>query len=759
VQDWVQEFQVMTNPYPAEFGTASGGIINAVTRSGGNELHGRAYGFFRDDALDAPPFAGSFDENGKAEFLDEPPSLSQQRLGAFLGGPIRKDRLFFFVGYEHFKRDSSAVLAITDYWRDRGVAGVLPVEGRDNRFIIKLDANPGSKNRLSLRYDRANRTDTNQSQFASSLDTEEVRDTFGGPIWNVVGSWTSTLSNTKFNELRAVYGSNKPPIVCNKSGTGGAANLDFGPPGTFAYEAYAGAVFGCPAFTGLEGEETLQLIDNFSAVTGRHQLKAGAQAYQVRTIIDVTTGHDGYWIMSDVDRIFDIGDPATYPLIFYGNTGRVNVRAHRWNWYLYVQDTWQVGDKVTLNLGLRYDYDGSVTGGNEYVDQKNAQLVARYGGTPPLRKASADSNNIAPRLGVVWTPTASKRTTLRAALGRFYDQNHDNFNAINYVNTLLSDRFLYFDATNPLSWEPFGSPEALRAFLAERFPFFPDVSLAPMQDRINGNDPNLDTPYTDQLTAGISHDLGHGFRLDADYVFSRDRGAPVYIEENVALVNGQYVQPDPRFSQILTLKSMGQSTYNALLAQVRYQTRKGGAQLSYTLSKATSNSSQDVFGFGAPTNPLDPSEDQGPDAGDRRHNLVLSGDYRFPWDIQLSGIFVYRSAPPFSATTVEQLDDDPFPDRPSRATRGAATAFRPWTSGPPRPSSSGTGCGPRSSGRSTTCSTTTTSTPTWRTWGRRCSAFRPPPSRSGGSKAASGSISDDRRRQGRGMPTRRISWS
>ena len=674
VQDWIQEFQVMTNSYPAEFGTASGGIVNAITRSGTNDLHGRAYGFFRDDGLDAAPFAGSFDDAGQPEFLDSPPPLSQKRLGGFLQGPIVKDKLFFFAGYEHFSRDSSEILGISDYWRERGIETVLPVEGRDNPFMVKLDANLNSNNRVSLRYDRTDRKDTNQSQFGTSLDVEEARYTFGGPIWNVVGAWSTTLGNSKFNEFRAVYGSNKPPIICNKSGTGGVANLDQGPPGTFATQIYPGATFGCPIFTGLEGEQTIQLIDNFAWAKNRHQFKAGVQAYQVRTIVDVTNFHDGYWELPN-DIAFDINNPDSYPELFNGNTGRVDVRTNLWNYYFYVQDTWQVNDRVTLNLGLRYDIDNSVKAGNEYVDQKNAQLVARYGGTPPLEKTKSDLNNIAPRLGIVFTPSADKRTTIRAAGGIFYDQNHNNFNAIYYANTLLADRFIVFDANDPFSADPFGGYAALRRFMAESFPFFPDLSQAPApSDFINRNDPNLEVASTVQATAGISRQFSNHFSVDFDYVYAHGRDIPIYIQENVALVDGQYVQPDPRFNTISTLKNVGTSNYNAGLVSLRYRASKGTAEVAYTLSKVTSNNNTNIFGA-SPTNPLDLSEDQGPDTTDRRHNLVVNGNYRFPWDIQLAGIWVYRSAPPYSATTTLQLDDDPFTDRPEPRNQRRGDSF------------------------------------------------------------------------------------
>ncbi len=674
VQDWIQEFQVMTNSYPAEFGTASGGIINAITRSGTNRFSGRAYGFFRDDSLDSAPFAGSFDPSGNPEYLEQTAPLSQKRLGGFLSGPLVKDKLFFFAGYEYLKRESSEILGITDYWRERGEETVLPVEGKDNPFMVKLDWNANQRNHISVRYDRTDRTDSNQSQVSGGLDTEEVRYPFGGPIWNVVGSWTSTLSNTKFNQVRVNYGSNKPPIICNKSGTGGVANLELGPPGTFSAQIYPGATFGCPVFTGLEGEKTFQIAENFSFTTGRHQFKTGAQAYQVRTLVDITNFHDGLWTFPN-DIAFDIDNPDSYPDFFIGNLGRGAVDKSLWNFYLYVQDTWQVSDKVTLNLGLRYDHDNSVKAGNEYVDQKNAQLVSRHGGSPFLEKTNADTDNLSPRLGIVYIPGKDKRTTLRAALGRFYDQNHSNYNAIYYVNTLLAEQFIVFDANHPFSYGPFGGSDQLRALLAQSFPYFPDLSLAGAQpDIINRNDPNLEVSYTDQATAGVSHDFGHGLVADLDYAYSKGTGIPLYVEENIALVNGEYVQVDPRFSAIRTLKGVGESKYNALLASLRYRRPKGAAEVSYTLSKTTSNHDMSIFG-GSPTNPFDLSEDEGPDAADRRHNLVVNGNCIFPWDIQLSGIWAYRSAPPYSVFTRLQLDDDPFEDRPEPKGSRRADSF------------------------------------------------------------------------------------
>jgi hypothetical protein len=219
-----------------------------------------------------------------------------------------------------------------------------------------------------------------------------------------VGSYTTTLSNSSFNEARLLYGSNKALIVGNKSGTGGSAQLAKAPVGSFAHIEYPGAMFGCPTFTGLEGEENIVLADNLTMSSGRHQLKIGAQANQVRTIIDATNYLDGFW-SHPTDGLFDRADPATYPDAFISNVGPALAKTNLWNSYYYIQDTWQAIDGLTLNLGLRYDVDRSVTAGNELVDAKNARTIQRYGGAPLLQKTKVDYDNFAPRIGLSGRPS------------------------------------------------------------------------------------------------------------------------------------------------------------------------------------------------------------------------------------------------------------------------------------------------------------------------------------------------------------------
>ena len=659
-QDWVQEFQVLTNSFGSEFGTASGGIMNVISRSGSNDVTGRVYGFFRDSSLDSAPYAGRF-VNGEPQFLDEAAPLSQQRWGGFLGGPIIKSRLFYFVGNENLRSNGTEVLGISAYWRNQGQNTVLDRRTTDHPFIVKGDLNAGVNHRASLRYDRSINMQYNQG---GPLQVESSRQKFGGPVWTVVGSFSSTLSNNAFNEVRGSFLSNHPPIICNQAGAGGSALLELGPPGTFARRNYPGATFGC-GFTGLEAEEDLFISDSLSFLWGNHQVKVGGTAAQVRTIIDSLNVRNGNWSFP-TDLAFDINNPNSYPDRWSGGLSIPDYNKPVWGGGLFVQDSWNVRDDLTVNLGVRYDIDRANLIANEFQDRKNEALVAELGGAPVYHRHEA-LQNWSPRVGVVWR--ALERTTFRAAAGVFYDMSHNNYAVIAINNSLLAANSISLIANSSLNnpfWnpaDPTGSSNRLRQFLAQNFPYWPDLSQVPAsrQSLISIND--ITVPFTRQFSGGVSHEFPFRLIVDADVVYSQGEDGIVSVNDNVALINGQYLPPDPRFGTITHYRNLGWTRYTALQTGARYQRGTAHLGLSYTLAKSTSNYSTTITGGGA-TNPLDLTEDEGPDNADRRHNVAINGSYILPLDVQFSGIYTFRGARPYSVTTTGQLDADPFTDRP-----------------------------------------------------------------------------------------------
>jgi outer membrane receptor protein involved in Fe transport len=684
-QDWIQEFQVLTNSFGAEYGQAAGGMLNVITRSGANRTNGRLYGFFRDAKFDSPPFAGRYDADKNPVYLTDTPPFDQQRYGGFLGGPVIKDRLFYFGGVERLQLNSSDVLAISDYWRQFVTDTVIPTGRRSTVWLIKMDANLNQNNRGYFRYTNTHKRDLNVAGTSPGapgpLNPIETRQTFGGPLWNVLGNWTTTLSNRAFNEFRATYGVNKPWILSNLADhTGGSGLLALAgyntstgnPTGKFASLSYPGAQFGATSFTGLEGEGSLFVIDNFSLIMGRHQVKFGGQITRQKMYMDVEAAHKGRWTFT-TDRVFDINDPTSYPSSFSGNIGSGQAFPVAWNPSFYVQDTWQATGSLTFNLGMRYDLDNTPTTVNPYVDPYNERIVSRLGGTPPLQKSVADKNNFAPRLGVVWVPTSDRKTTIRGSVGYYYDQNHWNFTDIYINETLLALRRISLNA-NSASANPFWTPAntaigiaAMRAFLAKNFPAYPDLTQLPFQqETILGMQPDYKIPYSVNVAVGMTRQFGHALNVRADYVHTHTYDASTGPDVNWAIAaNGDYVRPDTRYGSITLVGNGGFINYNGLETRAEYQplgTARVG--LSYTLAKTTSNTSTGLS-TGGITNPFDFSEDLGPDNNDRRHNFVLDGSYVFPHvDVQVAGIATYRSALPYSVSTSFQLDADPFSDRP-----------------------------------------------------------------------------------------------
>jgi hypothetical protein len=401
-------------------------------------------------------------------------------------------------------------------------------------------------------------------------------------------------------------------------------------------------------------------------VKGRHQFKVGGQLARVEFIMDIDASQKGRWSF-DKDRVFNLADAASYPYQLSLAVGTATYKQAKWNPSFFVQDTWQLNNELTLNMGLRYDIDNTIMVGNELVDTYNERFVSNFGGAPPLSKVHRDVNNVSPRLGFVWVPTDDRRTTIRGSAGVFYDQNHFNYNDTYINQTLLTVNRITINANDPTQnpfWnaaDPAGSKAAARAYLASVFPRFPPPSNTAKQTA-TGMDANFHIPYSVQATAGFTHEFTNRIYVQADFVYSR--GYDVVLQRNINITKdaaGTWVTIDPRFGAFNTYQNLGYIKYRALQSRVEYRGTKARGGLSYTLGRARSNSSATGVGGGAATNPLDISVDDGPTSEDRRHVLASDFSYLFPLDFQLAGIARFYSALPYSATNATVVYARPLP--------------------------------------------------------------------------------------------------
>jgi hypothetical protein len=356
--------------------------------------------------------------------------------------------------------------------------------------------------------------------------------------------------------------------------------------------------------------------------------------------------------------VFNPNDPVSFPFQLSLAVGTATYFKPSWNPAVFAQDTWQVSKDLTLNLGIRYDVDNTITVGNELVDAYNERFVKNFGGSAPLAKVNTDRNNIQPRLGLVWTPTADRRTTIRGSAGIFYDQNHFNYNDTYINQTLLTENRVTLRDNDPTAnpfWnaaDPTGSATRLRAYLGQYFPRFPDLAvLGTAVQTATAMSPDFHVPYTVTASSGLTHQFANRISIQADYVYSHGYDVIVQRNINLAQTNGQFVTIDPRFTAINTYENLAWIKYNALVSRAEYRGNNLRGGISYTLAKATSNSLASGVGGGAATNPLDLSIDIGPTNEDRRHVAAADFSYLFPLDFQLAGIARYQSALPYNVSS------------------------------------------------------------------------------------------------------------
>lgn len=628
-QDWIQEFQVMTGQYSAEFGQASGGVLNAVTKSGSNQTLGRAYGFFRDDAWDAMP-----------TFATRKPPLEQQRAGGTVGGPLRRNSIFYFAGVEVLNNNSSNI--VNSSFPEANVT--VPFAQDQQLYLGKVDYTVTPAHTLRVRYN-TQRVDTTGSGIGGQ-NTEEHGRQGTTRATDTIFNWTWAASDRWLHETRVAYGSFMGGDTCNYA--------ERNPSGPWFMLDYPAANFRCPVNFGRIGERQYHALHNVSWNAGAHQVKLGAQVQRLRHHGNFRNSADGQYAF-ERDIPFALDNPASYPYLFrvdVPTTTAFDMRS--WSVGGFVQDSWSVNQDFTLNAGLRYDIDTIFTSLNPYVRLDRG-----------MHTINLDANNFAPRVGFAWTPFDDrKRTLIRGGAGLYYDQNHNNIAGILVQNNIQVDRSITINANVPFE-NPFGTPAAARRFLAEALAQnrIPDLSsvAATIRNTVDV-DEDFRVPASAQFSGGIARQFSPGLSLTADVLYTR--GVDQYLSRNVN-IDPVTLQPiNPNYNGISSWGNIGKTHYRALQLQANWAaSARHLMKLAYTLANTTSNTSSTLSGGNA-TNPFDPSEDQGPADNDVRHVLSVNGSTRLPLGIEAAGIVSYRSALPYSATTNEQLDSDPWPDRP-----------------------------------------------------------------------------------------------
>jgi Carboxypeptidase regulatory-like domain/TonB dependent receptor len=693
-QEAVREFQVVTNSYSAEFGKASGGVVNIITKSGTNTPAGNAFFFFRDSALNSKSYFERFTPAGDPLTREKAP-YGQKQFGATFGGPIQKDRTFVFASYERLDINASNVVTIDDttpvilFGQPIGTpAGILraagfPVETgdvpyaiRSNQFLMKVDRKLSVNHNGSLRYNYADAFNENIEPWGGLVARSRgaVRDSVDNML---AASYTAILSPKIVNELRMQFARRDQKVnSLDPNCNGPCVGEDQGGP---TLEVLGVASVGRNRFEPQPRlNDRYQVLETFTVFRGKHQWKAGLDYNYVNHKVQALPLHfGGRYLFQSLPAIpgllpapitgiqaLYLGLPAAY-IQGYGNSSATYGYS---DLSLFAQDDWRVTGNLTVKLGARYQ--------NQFWPGR----LYNTPGVPDTYPVPRDNNNLAPRVAVSWRPTGSATTVLHGSYGIFYDNLVTGAAGIAYiingaegVRTLVS-RF-------PASIAAWNTP-------GHKLPEPPGGTVPSL---VIALDPGLKASYAHHLSAGVDRELPHRVRLTANYVFARGLAQLGTIDYNpIVPALGAGRRPldvggrAGTSASVLQYTSFGETWYHGMtLAASKQLGQRYQFLASYTLSKVDDTSTDFPSAFipqnngrgRNPANPkglpvgFDPDSERGPSLQDQRHHLSLSGVYAAPRHLYVSAIITGVSGRPYNVIAGADLNGDgdggtiPGPDR------------------------------------------------------------------------------------------------
>jgi hypothetical protein len=649
----VQEFQVITNQFDAQFGRTTGAIINAVTKSGTNRFTGSAFAFGQDANLTAEDY---FVRNYGDERNLRKPDTKRAEFGGTFGGPIIRDRMHFFGSLERVLIDRGASLVFPSRpdlnWSST-------TQDRVWNTLVRVDNQISPNHTWGARWLREASPQRNQAigqVTPAAIREENDKDqTFQAHL-------NSVFSNTKVNTLRAVW-TQEDVAFANPCFNGNGRNQGACAP-TLAFQTFTDQQ---SSVAQARVNDAYQIEDTFSwfipGKRGDHDLKFGVQYEYVQADNTAQDNLNGTFSFGQNNAPFDPANPRTYPDRFsirVPGAGGVLQKAHYVS--AFAQDKWKVNGRLTVTAGLRYDVEIIPV---EELDNPRFSSADDY----PI-----DTNNIQPRVGLSYAVDDDSRSVVRAGYGRFYEKTHFEVIGGIFNSGVFSNSFT---ATFPNSaadpgprngqfpTDPFlvNGPSVNRALLDQ---MFPPGSRVRNTGNVTLDSPDRLVPYSDQVSAGYERQFGGAISASADYVYVKGNQQLMFFDDNkgsraTTSATAPVVRPNPNFANAVNIPvNLGETQYDALLAQVEKRfTGNLSLRVSYTLAYARGNTT----GNGAPASSFQVGENmnldlnEGPTDFDRRHNLVVSGRVLVPYTHGMTFSWVARALSGLPFTLVNNTID------------------------------------------------------------------------------------------------------
>src|SRR5262245_51448384 len=684
----IEEFKVQRSSSSAEYGRNAGAQVNIILKSGTNELHGNAFEFLRNRHMDAKNF---FDRHGctstsQPTACGDIPRFDRNQFGGTLGGSLVPSRTFFFVGYERLQLRQAITRRATVPSQSQRAAAIAAVPaGQRNPAGLALlsfippanfGADLGSSNLLLVAPTLRDDVD----ELSAKVDHTEGRsNTFGGhyalseddrfnpfdllfPFTNLPGfgsstanrgqnarlSWTHVFTARSVGEFRAGFNRMRGAIAHQTSGTSISRQLNFPEISTRVID------LGTPNVTlaGFDGVgEPLNLPQKRKINTyhfsgnvawtptfdrGRHHWKIGFDIRRLQAFAFLNLYSRGQWVFLGGGS----GDPLTdlvagHPDFAIAGQGTTDFDLRTSSWSSYVQDDVYLNNRLTLNLGLRYEYNSPPSDIRRRLSAPDLTVnsltclpkpacefhTEGTDGVPP-GIYHKDFNDLAPRFGLAWQPFATGRFVVRSAYGIFYD--------VGVLNRNLFPRY------NPPFFE-------LNIFLNDGTRTIQNIlqqAAAPVPPLALTVAPDIRDAYLQHWNLGVQYELQSGWVLDVAYTGSK--GTHLLSQRDLNQPRpGPGPRPYPAFGSFRHIESNAASNYNAMQARSEWRFRHGLAFVtSYTWSKAIDNSSALVVALAEPAFPQDSYDTRAERSlatFHTAHRLSVSETYELPFGRSLNG--------------------------------------------------------------------------------------------------------------------------